>query len=577
MNNLLRILLVMTCLSAAVTLSMAQWVTSFFPDSGETHADTSTIIRVTFSVDVDTTTLTSNSFRPVGAISGEHAGKFAYNTTSRTVSMKPDVRFAIGETVAVTLTTEIRNTAGDTMPSSFSWNFKIDSYLNPGLFLPSSVVAVDSGPWGPPVAGDWDGNGTLDLAVPCRWSATVVILKNDGLGNFTLSQRIKVDARPLGLAAGDFDGDGALDLAVANWIGNTVQILHNDGSGSFNVSQSIPVGAQPQAVAVGDLDHDGDSDLVVTNNGGITINILENDGRGIFTRLAPITVESGPISVVVTDLNRDGNEDIAVANLYSSSVSILKNQGMGNFIETGVLGVGPYPTGIVCGDWNKDGNMDLASINNGDGSVSILFGDDSAYFSKTSTHVTDVTYGRPLSATAGDWNGDGNKDIAIADGDWNAVLVLVNDGKGNFRDSARIAVAGSAYGIVSGDWDGDGDLDLAVTHDVQNSISILKNQTITSGVADRRKKISSSFSLFRNYPNPFNPSTKIAYAIPKPDNVVLKIYDVLGREVATLVDEKKQPGEYTIVWNACDLASGVYFYRLVAGDFVQTRRMILMR
>lgn len=85
------------------------------------------------------------------------------------------------------------------------------------------------------------------------------------------------------------------------------------------------------------------------------------------------------------------------------------------------------------------------------------------------------------------------------------------------------------------------------------------------------------FALRQNYPNPFNPSTQISYSTPRQGNVELKIYDVLGREISTLVHEKKQPGEYTVEWNAVNVPSGVYFYRLVAGDFVQTKKMILMR
>lgn len=85
------------------------------------------------------------------------------------------------------------------------------------------------------------------------------------------------------------------------------------------------------------------------------------------------------------------------------------------------------------------------------------------------------------------------------------------------------------------------------------------------------------FRLEQNYPNPFNPSTRISYSIPKLGHVVLRMSDVLGREMATLVNERKTAGEYTVEWNAASLPSGVYFYRLIAGDFVQTKKMILMR
>ncbi|MBI5021839.1 MAG: T9SS type A sorting domain-containing protein [Ignavibacteriales bacterium] len=86
-----------------------------------------------------------------------------------------------------------------------------------------------------------------------------------------------------------------------------------------------------------------------------------------------------------------------------------------------------------------------------------------------------------------------------------------------------------------------------------------------------------NFQLFQNYPNPFNPQTKISFSVPKESFITLKVYDVLGREVATLVQDKKQQGEYTVTWSANNVPSGVYFYKLSAGDFIQTKKMILMR
>jgi hypothetical protein len=81
-----------------------------------------------------------------------------------------------------------------------------------------------------------------------------------------------------------------------------------------------------------------------------------------------------------------------------------------------------------------------------------------------------------------------------------------------------------------------------------------------------------SYRLEQNYPNPFNPTTNITYVLPKAENVSLKVYDVLGREVATLVNEVKPAGAYTVPFNASNLASGVYFYKLQAGSFVQTKK-----
>ncbi len=86
-----------------------------------------------------------------------------------------------------------------------------------------------------------------------------------------------------------------------------------------------------------------------------------------------------------------------------------------------------------------------------------------------------------------------------------------------------------------------------------------------------------SANLFQNYPNPFNPSTKIDFRIVDLEFVNLKVYDILGKEVATLVDEEKVAGEYKIQFNAANLPSGFYFYQLKAGEYVETRKMVLLK
>ena len=85
------------------------------------------------------------------------------------------------------------------------------------------------------------------------------------------------------------------------------------------------------------------------------------------------------------------------------------------------------------------------------------------------------------------------------------------------------------------------------------------------------------YELSQNFPNPFNPSTKISFQIPGQYFVSLKIYNMLGEEVATLVNEKKTPGKYNVDFNASALPSGVYFYKLSAGNFIQTKKMMLLK
>jgi hypothetical protein len=81
----------------------------------------------------------------------------------------------------------------------------------------------------------------------------------------------------------------------------------------------------------------------------------------------------------------------------------------------------------------------------------------------------------------------------------------------------------------------------------------------------------------QNYPNPFNPTTTIKYSIPKHSFVVLKVFDVLGGEITTLVEEEKNIGNYKVEFNSSGLTSGIYFYQLKAADYIETKKMILLR
>ena len=89
--------------------------------------------------------------------------------------------------------------------------------------------------------------------------------------------------------------------------------------------------------------------------------------------------------------------------------------------------------------------------------------------------------------------------------------------------------------------------------------------------------VPSGFILYQNYPNPFNPSTKIQYAISSRQFVSLRVYDVLGNEIATLVNEEKPAGSYEINFNASGLTSGMYFYSIKVGNFSETKKMLLLK
>jgi len=106
---------------------------------------------------------------------------------------------------------------------------------------------------------------------------------------------------------------------------------------------------------------------------------------------------------------------------------------------------------------------------------------------------------------------------------------------------------------------------------------LIKTTTDVSNMEQNNEIIILDFSLHQNYPNPFNPSTNIKFSVPKTGVVKLSIYDTLGKEVAVLVNSMVETGSNEVSFNALNLPSGVYFYRLQAGDFIQTKKMVLLK
>lgn len=146
--------------------------------------------------------------------------------------------------------------------------------------------------------------------------------------------------------------------------------------------------------------------------------------------------------------------------------------------------------------------------------------------------------------------------------------------------SGGVTISNSVYSI-------NGTLGQSVTgvtssssHNSYSGFWYLESSSITS-IKDKTK-IPLSFELMQNYPNPFNPSTMIRYTIGTSqlsavNHVTLKVYDILGREVAALVNEKQSAGSYSVAFDASRLASGVYLYRLVAGSFVSVKKLVVMK
>ena len=107
-------------------------------------------------------------------------------------------------------------------------------------------------------------------------------------------------------------------------------------------------------------------------------------------------------------------------------------------------------------------------------------------------------------------------------------------------------------------------------------LSLVKERLPTS-IENEKPNLVKSFQLYQNYPNPFNPTTKIEFALPQKGNVKLSVINILGKEIKVLINEEMEVGYNSVDFNASDLPSGVYFYQLKAGSFIDSKKMLLLK
>ncbi len=200
------------------------------------------------------------------------------------------------------------------------------------------------------------------------------------------------------------------------------------------------------------------------------------------------------------------------------------------------------------------------------------FGDGTTSTQKTVTHSYSQAKTYDYSLTVTDNQGGTNQKTGqIIVSGASTTYVTVNPASGSIQPGAsqKIDLTLNAQTIKEGTYSGQ------VTISTNGG-----NINIPIDYLVDVKQISNvpqEFSLSQNYPNPFNPTTVISFSIPKTSNVVLKVYDSLGKEVVKLIDEKKSAGKYEINFSAYNIASGIYYYRLEAEGMIQTKKMVLLK
>lgn len=483
-------------------------------------------------------------------------------------------------------------------------------------------------------AFDIDLDGRADLAFVTT-DRIISILVNENNGEFRSAQCFSDLLWPTALVAADLNGDHRDDLAIVYLDSDSLTIAISDDLGAFVEIKSYDVGSSnARSICTTDLDADGDLDLAVANGNAQKVMLLQNSGSGSFTIWDSLSVPNGAFSIISEDMNSDGLSDLVVAGFHApSSLDIFLKSSAGNFGLPLHYDVGFFPQAICARDFNHDGDEDLAIVNgigrksitilnnngdstfapqlvyhfardfstnnissvdfdkDGDLDLAVVCSDSSVWFLNgkgdgTFEQPSSVPIGVPLgSCLASDFDLDGWPDIAITNYS-GMVVVLRNIHNGSFvLDPFVYGVGRGASWLSVGDFDGDEKPDLAVANSSDNTVSVLRNTTQsvpTSAEDEIRNSRPADFALHQNFPNPFNPHTEIEFSLPKSSRVTLRIFNVLGQQIVTVVDDILGPGKFRTEWDGKDaqgaeVPSGVYLYRLEAGDHVENRKMILLK
>jgi hypothetical protein len=334
--------------------------------------------------------------------------------------------------------------------------------------------------------------------------------------------------------------------------------------------------------------------LVGVADGDVSV-LLNGGGNGrtfIRANMGPYNPGEHPSSLVSGKLDNDAYHDVAVLDYVNGTVAVLLNKGADGIIwngfEQGVLypvfsGSSPLHANLATADIDGDDDIDLligGEWGIGADSLSILRNNGDGSFDAEEKIPLDSRH-KSETFTVLDYENDGDPDFVTANITQNLTLCL-NDGLGNFETKLlchNSDLGGEPLTILSSDLNGDNLPDIATLTITDDVVVVLNQDPITTGVAEKSSETArpNQFELAQNYPNPFNPATTIVYTISQRRKVVLKIYDILGREVITFDEGTREPGRHEILLQMDELASGVYLYRLQAGDFVQTRKMTLLR
>jgi len=541
---------------------------------------------------------------------------------------------ALGGTGIFTKTSEINSNSDYVRSGDIDSDGDIDLLINEKVYK-NDGSANFSYYSSIPISGytllaDFDNDGDLDILVTVN--NVNYFFRNNGLGDFTQTSTFPGSLH----SYGDLDGNGFFDVTYfspqsAKEINIAKNILGNFlFDTTYNVDFNLPCNPHPdfdKRILIEDMTNNGMLDLVLINGnaGGGILNgydfcqiysLLKNNGSGKFLPELLFTHSENGLPYWVTnigdphlfDKNNDGLIDIISPGL------IIENNGNGLFTIAGMLNA--FST-TIDGDFNGDTKIDLLAqifgvspllthLNDGTGNFQDYFIGSNSFYGKGHTTADldndgdlDIVFETSDSKAAIHLNGDSPLPVELA-----SFTSSVNLNSVKLNWSTSLEQNNSGFEIQRSDndaagpeaWKKAGFVNGAGNSGTQINY-IYEDKNLSSGKYKYRLKqidfnggyeyfmltgeavigIPSSTELQQNYPNPFNPVTNISYRLSESGFVTLKVFDNSGREVKTLVNEYREAGYYKAVFDGSGLASGIYFYKLSADNFNQTKKLSLVK
>lgn len=530
-------------------------------------------VAARFSMDMVPSSMSESNIFLNSDVRGRLPQQTIYDSSLRTLRIVPGGTLLPGEEVTATLGPGITSAIGSSF-APYAWRFfaaipqggrQFTQVGEAALVTEAEIV----------VSGEFGFGGAVDFAAITPQPGRLQIYFNSGGLAFTQGPARALGGRIAAAASADFDGDGDPDVALADDLGNSLRVVL---SAPDSLTELIPLSlsGRPAAVSAGDMNQDGLPDLLYAVEAPRKFGIWWNTGDG-FGTTSETALAAAPRRLLSFDDDADGDFDVAVLTGQPTRVRIFEHLSNGTFVLTGTFSVPVAdPADLEAGDLSGDGLPDLAIADRAGSSVALLLGVAGGGF---------VAAG-PYAAAAGcdqvriaDVDGDGTDDLVSTGRAGIAVRALFGEGGGSFGADSTYVLSQAPAGFAMADFLGSGRPEILVASLSESAVLFLENDPPTGIPAAAGPK---ETRLLAARPNPARPSTEIAFELAVPQRVRLRIFDIQGRLVRTLLDGPAPVGANRANWDGRDrlgkrIPSGVYVYRLDAGLFSGSGKVIVLR